>query len=235
MAEEKKESIKAQEDRIRALLQKHVHRVIPRDHEAFVDLLEIMMAQPQWLDKLDTIHAFKITRSRLNKALILQVRVGTRTRYNTVSWRKGGTRTRKEQDPLQSAFRQAVYRQIMAWKKANAWGAHCAECEDTPHLHKKLQADHKNPQFLEITQNFLAIPMNSNPPTEFEFHYKTKGKKFRKQDNRYKIRWQNYHRKHAVLQWLCRDCNLKKKKTKRVGASASTSRSSGASHKKKTT
>ena len=174
MAEEKKEvkeSIASQEAKIRALLQTHVHRAINRDHEAFVDLLEIMMAQPQWLDKLDTIQAFKVTRSRLNKALLLQVRVDNMARWLTVSWRKGTAKKRKEENPLQSAFRQAVRTQIKQWRNVSSPGS-CVECGDTDHLHKKLQVDHKDPQFLQLTIDFLAKPINSNPPSDFDYHYK---------------------------------------------------------------
>lgn len=210
---EEKKSIISQEAKIRELLQRYVHRTIDRQHEAFVPMLEIMMTQPQWLDKLGSIQAFRVTRNRLNKALLLQVRVNSRTRYNTVSWRKGSSQKRKEPDPLQSAFRQSVHNQIKQWKNVNKSGV-CVECGDTNHLHKKLQVDHKEPQFIQLTQSFLALPINAHPPTEFDFHYKTKGKKFKKEDNRFKQRWQNYHQKNAVLQWLCRSCNLKKKKIK---------------------
>lgn len=205
------ESIKAQEDRIRELLQQHLHRTINKEHEAFVDILKIMEAQPQWVDKLETIHAFRVTRSRLNKALILQVRSGKATRWCTVSWRKGGARKRKEQDPLQSAFRHAVHRQIRQWRDVNKNGR-CAQCDDQDHLHLKLQVDHKEPQFLELTKAFLALPINQEPPTKFAYHHRA-GRKFEKKDNRFKTRWQNYHRKNAVLQWLCRSCNLKKAKS----------------------
>jgi hypothetical protein len=215
MAEEKvkvkKETIKAQEQKIRDLLQTHVHRVINREHDAFVDILEIMMVQDQWLDKLNTIQAFKVTRSKLNKALILQVKVDNFARWLTVSWRKGSSKKRKEENPLPSSFRQAVHRQVMHWKKINSMGAECVECKDVQHLHLKLQADHKDPSFLKLTKDFLAIPINQNPPTEFDYYYKC-GRKFKKRDNRFKQRWQNYHRQHAVLQWLCRKCNLSKKK-----------------------
>jgi hypothetical protein len=136
-------TIKQQEETIRNLLQQHVHRTINREHEAFVDILEIMMAQDQWLDKLDTIQAFKVTRSRLNKALILQVRVNNFARWLTVSWRKGSSKKRKEEDPLQSAFRQAIYRQIMLWKKTFDPGE-CAECKDVQYAHLKLHVDHKD-------------------------------------------------------------------------------------------
>ena len=204
-------TIKQQEETIRNLLQQHVHRTINREHEAFVDILEIMMAQDQWLDKLDTIQAFKVTRSRLNKALILQVRVNNSARWLTVSWRKGSSKKRKEEDPLQSAFRQAIYRQIMLWKKTFGPGE-CTECKDVQHAHLKLHVDHKDPSFLQLTKDFLEKPINKEVPTEFDYHYKC-GRKFKKKDNRFKQRWQNYHRKHAVLQWLCRKCNLSKKRT----------------------
>ena len=205
------ETIKAQEQKIRELLQKHIHRIINREHDAFVDLLEIMMAQEKWLDKLETIQAFKVTRSKLNKALILQVKVDNFNRFLTVSWRNGSSKKRKEDDPLQSAFRQAIYRQIALWKRINGFGAECVECKDTQHLHLKLHADHKDPSFLQLTKDFLAKPINQSPPTEFDFNRKC-GKKFKKKDNLFKQRWQNYHKCHMSLQWLCRTCNLSKSK-----------------------
>jgi hypothetical protein len=203
-------TIKQQEETIRNLLQQNVHRTINREHDAFVDILEIMMAQDQWLNKLDTIQAFKVTRSRLNKALLLQVRVNNFARWLTVSWRKGSSKKRKEEDPLQSAFRHSIYRQIMLWKKTFSPGE-CEECKDVQHAHLQLHVDHKNPSFLQLTKDFLEKPINKEVPTEFDYHYKG-GRKFKKIDNRFKQRWQNYHRKHAVLQWLCRKCNLSKKR-----------------------
>lgn len=216
---DKKLTIKEEEKKIRDLLQKHVHRIINREHDAFVDILEIMMGQEKWLDKLETIKAFKITRSRLNRSLILQVKVNNFSRFLTVSWRKGSGKKRKEEDPLQSAFRQAIYRQILLWKKINKNGAECVECKDTHHMYLKLQADHKEPSFLQLTKDFLSLEINKDVPTEFDYHYKC-GRKFKKLDNRFKIRWQNYHRKNMRLQWLCRSCNLKKKKYKNINESS---------------
>ena len=207
----KKKTIKEEENKIRELLQKHVHRIINRENDAFVDILEIMMGQEKWLDKLHTIRAFKITRSKLNRALLLQVKVDNFSRFLTVSWRKGSSKKRKEENPLQSAFRQAVYRQIMLWKKLNNNMAECVICKDTHHSYLKLQADHAEPSFLELTKKFLSFDINKDIPKEFDYHYRC-GRKFKKKDNRFKIRWQNYHRKNMRLQWLCRSCNLKKKK-----------------------
>ena len=70
-----------------------------------------MMAQEKWLDKLDTIQSFRITRSKLNKAIILQVKVNKCSKWLNVSWRNGCDKKRKDEDPLQSAFRQAIYKQ----------------------------------------------------------------------------------------------------------------------------
>lgn len=205
------ETIKVQEQKIRELLRKYLHSTIGRNHDAFIDILEIMMAQDQWLDKLNTIQTFKITRSKLNKAIILQVKVDNFSRWLTVSWRKGSGKKRRDEDPLQSSFRQAVYRQILSWKRNNSLGAMCTECKDVHHSHLKLHADHKNPSFLQLTKNFLEKSINKPSPVEFDYHYKC-GRKFKKQDNKFKKRWQNYHKKYATLQWLCRRCNLSKKK-----------------------
>jgi hypothetical protein len=208
--ENKKISIKDQEQKIRELLQKNIHRTINRDNEEFVNLLEIMMVQDQWIDKLETLKAFRITRSKLNKALILQVMVNNFSRWLTVSWRKGSSQKRKEEDPLNSSFRQSVYRQILLWKKINSFKAECVECKDIQHLHLKLQADHKDPSFLKLTKDFLEKPINKDVPIEFDYH--KGGRKFKKNDNQFKQRWQIYHHQNAVLQWLCRKCNLSKKK-----------------------
>lgn len=202
-------SIKDQEQKIRELLQKNVHTIINREHEKFVDFLEIMMAQDQWLDKLETIKAFRITRSKLNKALLLQVMVNNFSRWLTVSWRKGSSQKRKEDNPLQSSFRYSIHRQILSWKKINYVGAECVECKDTPHL--KLQADHKDPSFIKLTKDFLEIPINKDIPTDFDYHRKC-GRKFKKKDYLFNQRWQYYHKQYSVLQWLCRKCNLSKKK-----------------------
>jgi hypothetical protein len=96
----KKKSIKEQEDEIRALLQKHVHREIKEDHESFCEFLGIMMMQPQWLEKLEKIYAFRVTRGRTkNKPLLLQIKLFNRNHWYTVSWRKSVSKPRKEPDP----------------------------------------------------------------------------------------------------------------------------------------
>jgi hypothetical protein len=57
----------------------------------------------------------------------------------------------------------------------------------------------------------LEKPINHNVPINFDFHYRC-GRKFKKDDYLFKKRWQIYHQQNATLQWLCRKCNLSKKK-----------------------
>lgn len=197
-----------QNRKTRALLQTYVHRTIDPSHDAWEPLLAIMASKPQWQHKLDNISAFRITRSRLNKALLLQVKLSSasRRRWYTVSWRQ----TTAPPDPLQSAFRHAIKHQIKTWRKSNyPLSAVCAQCGD----HHSLQVDHKEPQFIELTHTFLSKPENQQTiPTTFAYH--KAGRKFLPKDKNFKLRWQRYHHKHANLQWLCRTCNLQKTKAK---------------------
>ena len=223
------ESIKKQEDRIRNFLNSQLHNTISRENEIFIDILEIMMAQEQWLDKLDTIQAFRITKK--NNCLLLQVKVDNYSRWLNVSWRKGSYKKRKEENYLQSAFRQAIYRQISLWKKMNNINNikyECVECKSNI----KLQVDHKEPSFIKLTTDFLENNINSqnsqnshnsqnsqnshnsqnsqniNIPDKFNYH--KYGRKFTENDYIFKKKWQNYHQHHATFQWLCKKCNLGK-------------------------
>jgi hypothetical protein len=209
------------ESEIRNFLEKNKHKTFERsgrENETFTFLLDILGKQTQWKNKLDTVNSFRITRSKLNKALILQVKVNKCIRWLTVSWRKSASNKKKDADPLQSAFRQAVRTQIKMWKKINKENAFCTNCHVTSQ-EKKLHVDHKDPQFIELTRHFLSLPINSCPPSDFLYHYKV-GRKFRPEDYLFKKRWQNYHQKNAVLQWLCPSCNMKKKKRYKLNNNA---------------
>ena len=200
-------TIKEQEDKIRTMLQQHVHHIIDRGHTSFHTMMDIVLAQEQWLHKLHTIQAFRVTFSSWNKSLLLQVKVDRCARWLRISWRKGSVTKRKDPDPLQSAFRQAVGRQIMIWKRAHHGQAVCVQCNQQPSRSFKLHADHKDPSFLALTQTFLTL--HTLAPIGFD-HARRGGRKFKKEDNTFKNKWQTFHRRHATLQWLCRRCNLHK-------------------------
>lgn len=204
-------TIKSEEDRIRALLLKNVHKVISRSSDQFDAILNIVKNQHQWENKLDNINQFKVTRREKTKALLLKVQLKTRKNWYTISWRKGGEKKRKEANPLQSAFRNAIKGQIIKWRRQHAkGGAKCVKCQNE-NL-KNLQVDHEEPQFVKLTYSFMELPKNKETiPTEFDY-CGTKGRKFKKEDYLFCNRWKTYHKKHATLQWLCKKCNLSKKK-----------------------
>lgn len=203
--EKEKNSIKKEENNIREFLKIYLNKIINENHEKFNDFCNIMRKQEKWDSKIKNIISFRVVRSRLNKALNLQLKVKNFNKWVTVSWKKGTTKKRKEKDPLQSAFRQSIKTQIFNWKKMNKLGALCNNCRAS----RLLQADHKFPTFINLTKTFLDN--EKNIPTEFDYHYKC-GRKFQKKDNYFKLKWQKFHKKYATLQWLCRSCNLKKKK-----------------------
>ena len=199
---EPKISISKQEAEVRALLQCHVHRVISKGDDGFDDLKQILLKQPQWVPKIDSVLKFKITRSRAAKALKLMVKVDYCNPWLTVSWRKGVDKPHKDADPLQSAFRNAIRRQIGIWRKAHMAGRKCQQCESV----KLLQVDHVTPLFIDMTRTFLQT---HEAPKEFDYNG-CRGRKFRTCDKNFAQAWRNYHAKHATYQWLCRTCNTRK-------------------------
>ena len=100
-----------------------------------------------------------------------------------------------------------MHYQIKQWRRENRpLTSVCTKCESSI---GKLQVDHKYPPFKTLTEEFLKKPINKNNiPQEFDYH--RGGKKFKKQDRLFKQRWQQYHKKNAELQWLCKSCNLSK-------------------------
>lgn len=201
-------SIAAQEEEIRTFLETIVHRTVTQDDQVtFMSLLQIMGAQPQWEHKLDRIIAFRVTRRRKYKSLLLQLKVVRCNRWLTVSWKKGVMTKRKEPDPLKVAMRNAISRQSSAWGKANWVSRCCQECKGS----ELLQVDHVDPQFAQIRKEFIAsFPEEYEFPNEFK--PSKRGPRFLPGDVKFTRLWQKYHSDNARYQWLCRDCNCRKPK-----------------------
>jgi hypothetical protein len=108
----------------------------------------------------------------------------------------------KKKNKIAEAMRQAIYPQILTFKKQNI--QRCVECDswDNP------QVDHHEPQFAELKANFLK---DHTPPTAFG---ETKAYKtiFLPKDRDFENKWSEYHETHATLRILCRKCNLARPK-----------------------
>ena len=196
-------SAKEQIEQNKKILLTMVHRTINRQDDRFTLLEKIMSRQSQWEEKLDNIISFRITRRRKYKSLLLQLKVKNCNRWLTVSWRKGITKEIKEINPLYSAMRNSIRRQITMWRKKHMNELYCAECGSKTFL----QVDHKFPSFYTIRNDFLAKEIK---PTIFD--HCSFGFKFKKLDSAFKKRWQQFHKSNATYQWLCKSCNCKKGK-----------------------
>lgn len=112
---------------------------------------------------------------------------------------------------LRLAMRTAVKQQILRFRKKQK--QICTECKSMD----KLQVDHVSPLFEELVLSFLK---GRTSPTKFSEKSGSNMICFRNEDNEFKSQWQEYHRKHADLQFLCSECHKKKtascKKTKWV-------------------
>lgn len=205
---EKKKTLKEKESDLRELLESMIHHTIPITDPRFQQLLPIMSAQSQWEHKLGNIQSFRITRRRRYKSLLLQIKVLRCNRWLTVSWKNGIGRTKKEPDPLISAFRNAIRRQCSQWGRTHWEDRKCQECEST----ELLQVDHTDPQFKQIRTEFVnhCVEKEIKPPTEFRKGHR--GPRFLATDVNYTRKWQRYHKEKARYQWLCRSCNCRKAK-----------------------
>lgn len=195
---------------IRTFLQSYLHRTLtPQRHpDLWQHFVQLFQQHPTWKTRWEEICAVKILRSKVNQALLLRIKIATRTKrpWQTISWRKCTERPQKPRNSLDQAMRYAIRRQITQWKNTHG-PAQCASCAKTT----TLEVDHIIP-FCELKQAFL-LTSTSTPPTQFgyatncymKFLTDTASQKFCKA-------WQRYHRRKVQFQFLCKSCNLSKGK-----------------------
>lgn len=111
---------------------------------------------------------------------------------------------------LTGAMRYSIRKQIRDFQKQHRLNRQCRNCSSLLHL----QVDHCTVPFVDIQKNFLkhCEEKSISIPTTFNFSRSTCQPKFKKIDIGFNRRWQNFHKKHADFQWLCKTCNLKKGK-----------------------
>ena len=181
----------------RSLMQKHQNQTVGRSSSHFNSFLQIL--QPRWQTHLDRIQKFKIKTLFGVPVLSVQLEGGAWLR---AAWRPNAQKETTHYQ-LQSAMRHAVWKQISKWKVAHRPNQKCVRCHQLQHL----QADHDVLSFQTLCTTFLQ---GRTPPVTFDYH--PLGRKFQAKHRQFKCQWQKYHQKHCSLQWLCRSCNVTKKK-----------------------
>ena len=126
---------------IRTLLSAYEHKTISSSSSAFAPIAEVLRGHLSWADQIERIRAVRVTRSRANGALLLQLALHTgKRRWFTISWRKCAVPGRVRQPDsyptsasIYEALRQAVRYQTRRWRSAQPRMAlRCAECQSLP-------------------------------------------------------------------------------------------------------
>ena len=178
--------------------------------------MNIIKYHPYWKSRTLDIRRVYIDKSKLNGSVRLRIKTTDMKKTITVAWRKCGkfgkqsqidTKTSSTIDSrLKSACRFAVRRQCTSWKNNQKYPHTCKQCNAVT----DIQVDHVIP-FHEIQTRFLKNEELKNRSVPSKFNYsKFCFHKFKKTDENFKRRWQNYHKKNAIYQFLCRSCNIKK-------------------------
>jgi hypothetical protein len=164
-------------------------------------LYQLIQKHPSYQNwKYNIPYAFKIVKKQAVKLYISFVMNEKHTRYRIVSWVNCAKGTIRKVDPLSSAMRQSIKRQIGIYKKNNP-NYICILCEST----KKIEVDHIV-KFVDLKNQFIN---NVKVPETFDYHPKRGYYMFKKSDHQFKKQWQKYHLQYASYRYLCSSCNKK--------------------------
>ena len=104
------------------------------------------------------------------------------------------------------ALRSSIEDQIQTFRLKNKDIKICPLCKLEI---KVVHIDHKNPSFKIIKNKFIE-KYNYTIPTLYDDEEFTEKCIFRKEDNNIKMCFQIFHKNIAVLEKICKDCNLTK-------------------------
>lgn len=113
----------------------------------------------------------------------------------------------KAKNSLAEAMRYSIAPQIQAFKDSSK--LICVKCKNKNYL----QVDHMRPEFIEISSAFLKN--KTNIPNKFD-NSPFLSAMFQDCDNDFMTEWNNYHESKCKLQILCKTCNTKKPRQKRI-------------------
>jgi hypothetical protein len=118
---------------------------------------------------------------------------------------------RTTSDYLLMAMREAIKYDIIKYKQKQS-KLICNFCKTENELYENYHVDHHNPSFQTLKDNFLQLT-KKQIPLSFGDCKIYKLTIFKDEDDDFKNDWVDYHNKNYNFQILCRDCNLRKRKT----------------------
>ncbi|HSW77013.1 MAG TPA: hypothetical protein VLG50_08195 [Candidatus Saccharimonadales bacterium] len=168
------------------------------EYQLLYSLIQQHPMYHQWILKIPISFKIKMVKN-------IQLFVSFKSNcYRIVSWVACcSIKKYKKIDPLTSALRYAIRRQILIYKQHHLL-KQCALCHNTYHI----EVDHHPIKFCDIKTQFLNNVLSV--PINFRYHAKCGIYMFLKTDQSFKLAWQRYHKKLAQYRYLCSDCNKKR-------------------------
>ena len=171
-------------------------------------LKDLFLRHPRYMEKeVDKAIDFIIVQNGLNKNAYEINFILNNGRIESISWIKCAKETK--QNPMvgfKMACRTSVDDQIYIYRsKANKV---CSICSSR----KELEVDHVI-HFEKLLSDFL-LSNKMKLPSSFDkdkYHREC----FKPKDKKFGDIWKEYHKKHAILRILCKNCNLTREKYKK--------------------
>lgn len=179
--------------------------------EKYKELCALLRRHHNAGNKLKNMSDLSIRRNLLNdKALEVHVVKSENGRVSTedISWLSCIDKWNPNHD-LKSAMRFSIESQCAAYKLSlGRDGLLCTLCSipDQP-----IHVDHVV-QFEQLFQEFIAATLSEIPDQFSDVDDGTNRKTFLYKDAEFKQEWTDYHKTHAILRILCKQCNLTRPK-----------------------
>lgn len=182
--------------------------------EKYKLLIKILERHPEFSYKSENMCNIKIINDILNVKALKIIIIKTNGEID-ISWRCAiNGKHKSKKGVLTTAMRSSIYKQIEDFR-INSKNYCCELCGSV----EALQVDHndeKKSAFDELVYNFVNENKDIKIPDNFrELNDGTHRVGFLQEDNNFENKWVEYHRQHAILRILCKNCNLRRPKTKR--------------------
>lgn len=173
------------------------------DREFFDFCCELFKKHPGYPEKVRSLVDIKITRNTLNKKCFQLNVVREDGSIEDISYRQCIYDQKCKH--LTEAFRVAVEYDIIQYKNTHDHICSNKECKSGDSIY---HVDHVN-YFEKLVHDFMKDRLEY--PTKFSETIHNQ-RCFRPEDYQFEKEWILYHRENAILQILCKTCNLKRKK-----------------------
>ena len=176
----------------------------PKYFDFFRSLLE---QHPEYKTYLNDVYDICIKQNPTwkNKDVFLKIKNLEDKLISLNSCIKGKSSTLK--DNLQIAMRNSIEPQIINFRNSSPLICDICKCA----CHNNTHIDHREPQFVELFEDFISRYDKSSIPKDFGRDEGNR-KIFSEKHKSFKNEWCEYHCSKANLRVLCKQCNLRRPK-----------------------